>query len=948
MAKESLSRYVRKNVSAEQYWLEFFPDAKWTPGSSETKVLSCFVKERTPSLCINRDTGEWYSFCAADQHGGHSIVSFEAAYYGLSYHESATRIFERYIHPTISSRKINRWQERLMKNNRALGYLQSRYIKVAIIKSRRIGWLNGRFSLPVYNEFGICTNTKLLHPKPRNRIPKAISYTSKSESRQYGSPAMLFPIEEIFKTDTNLIFVCEGEWDALVLVGLGLHAVTSTCGVKSWPTQYSHLFKNKKVVIVYDNDESGQKEVKRAVRYLLPHVRTIRKLDVPEEHGKDVTDWVKSDKRMRQRIGWLKAIRDLPIIAENEASDENQNEDKINVNLEISTSSTMFQKNLNIEALVAGKDREPYLLPKKYRVVCSSDCDGCKVAMSDSGALELEMNPLEPSTLSMIDIPKSTKRIFLLNTAGITNPKCKASLEIVSTFNVERISMIPTLDSDTGAYTMIEGFHVGHGLRTNRAYRFNAHLYPHPRNSKATFLLSDSHPINSDVETYEMDSETRKALKIFQPKKLQPLSFLVNLAEWQSRNITHILERPLLHTVVDLAYHSVASFQFNHEIVRRGMLDIMLLGDTRCGKGFVAEGLRHYYRLGEMASGENSSFAGLVGGVQQIKNNWQVTWGMIPLNHNRLVMIDEVQELHPKEISRLSRVRSEGIAEIVKIVREVTRANTRLVWLANPRNGRLMSTYNHGVEALTELIGAVEDISRFDLVLAVTTGEVASETINTVIKHSSTDGDKYPPEIARALVMWAWSRTVSQIKFTNKATKQIINDAIRLSKEYSPIIPLIQSQNCRIKLAKIAAAIAARLFSTDKNGENLIVDKEHAICARRLIRVLYNRPSFAYDLFSKTTSAATRIYSIDKVKEVITKHASDEQVCMVGLLETHRITPDVLADFVGDITVAKSLIGELVQLRCISRIDKAMWYLKNPEFVTWLREQVGEKSQIKF
>ena len=300
----------------------------------------------------------------------------------------------------------------------------------------------------------------------------------------------------------------------------------------------------------------------------------------------------------------------------------------------------------------------------------------------------------------------------------------------------------------------------------------------------------------------------------------------MSIAEWQSRNVTKIFDRPDLHIAVDLAYHSAPAFTFNREFIHRGMLDILILGDTRCGKGFVTERLQKYYGLGEIASGENCSFAGLIGGIQQIAGRWLITWGLIPLNHKRIVIIDEVSSMSEADINKMSRVRSEGVAEISKILRESTVANTRLIWLANPRSGRPIVTYNTGVEALKELIGANEDISRFDFAMTVAANEVDTEIINTIAEYDTSDKRKYPAELCKNLVLWVWSRKDDQIKFTSSSVKKIIEISKKLGDKYSSSIPLVQVENIRIKVAKISAAIAGRTFSTDDDCKSIIINSK--------------------------------------------------------------------------------------------------------------------------
>jgi hypothetical protein len=57
---------------------------------------------------------------------------------------------------------------------------------------------------------------------------------------------------------------------------------------------------------------------------------------------------------------------------------------------------------------------------------------------------------------------------------------------------------------------------------------------------------------------------------------------------------------------------------------------------------------------------------------------------------------------------------------------------------------------------------------------------------------------------------------------------------------------LVQAENVRIKLARLAVAIAGRLFSTDEEGENIIVDFEHVDAAEKLLNAFYGMESFGY------------------------------------------------------------------------------------------------------
>jgi len=943
----SLTRFVQQNVDPEKYYKSIFPEVTWSAGSDETRVLSPFTKEKVPSLSINRNTGAWYSFCADDQYGGNSIISFHAAYYECTNKTAAREIYHKYIHPVIPERQVQNWMKKLRKTPSALAYLRRRLLSKRIVQHYNLGWDGTRITIPIRNEFGLCINAKLCDPLPKGKKFKMLNYRDKEKDVSYGSPTTLFPLSALERAD-DFIVICEGEWDALALLSIGIPAITSTSGGKSWPRNHNHLFKHKDVVVAYDNDEPGVKGSKKVIRQLLDVAKSTKRITIPKRYGKDVTDYMTKKRSMRNREAWIALVGRCELLADNPTEEETLSEESIRVPLDQSSQSEWFGQRIQLEALITGKDTSPYLLPEKFRVSCDLDCEDCPLAKDGKGFRECNVETTSPDVLTMINATKGATRQKLLSMVGIQKGRdCKAEIKVLKAFNIECILLIPTLDSGSKEYVVRPAYYVGYGLRANKAYQFEGVLLPHPKDQHTTYLFDSAKPVQDEIETFELTELAKKKLIKFRPKNLKYLAYLHNIAEWQSRNITKILERPDLHIAVDLVYHSVQAFWFNKEFVPRGMLDVLILGDTRCGKGYVTERLSRYYGLGEIASGDNCSFAGLVGGLQQIGSNWRITWGLIPLNNKRIVIIDETSSLSEKDIGRMSRIRSEGVAEIVKIIRETTHADTRLIWLANPRSGQPISTYNTGVEAVRELIGAVEDISRFDFVLTLASNEVPSETINAPTIHSIKDSDKYSKELCRALILWAWSRTPNQIKFTDKATKKIINMAIEFGQTYSPIIPLVQAENIRLKIAKISATVAVKTLSVDSSFTNLIIKRKHVDCAGQILRLFYNKASMSYDLFSKTTIAASEITETQRISKAIDTYSENNHSTVTGLLELQKISTDSLTDYVGDWQNAKMLIGELVQLRCLSRVENTNNYQKNPDFRLWLRKKQKKMSRRK-
>lgn len=947
--KASVIDFVKTNVSPEKYYSTIFPDLRWPSKGIESRRECVFHKDKDPSLHFNPDTGAW--FCHGCDAGGNSIISFHAKLNELSRTEAAKQIYHLFIRPIIPDEQISKWNTTLMDTPSALNYLTSqRLISIDTIDQYDIGYNGTRFMIPIRDEFGLCVNVKMYDPiYKKHGVPKMLNYRLETEKRSYGSPPMIYPISVLSQDhDNSWIVICEGEWDTLFLLSMGIPAVTSTTGCKSWARQYNEWFRGKRICIAYDNDTDGLRYDKKVVVHnLRKFVKAITRLKIPKKSGvdkkptKDVNEWGINDTKMRALSAWLRVIGRASKILEN-PDEYIESSSTHKVSLDQASEAQWFNRSIMVDAIVTGKDIAPYLLPKTYRASCNKSCDTCCMAEYAKPYKEIKLDPSDPTILTLLDKTDKQIRGSLLAIAGIeSKPSCQGKIEVLETFNVEQMMLIPTLDSGSGSqYVMRQAYYSGHGLNSNRAYQFKGTTVPHPEDQHTTHLFTIAKPVQDEIGTFKLSAAMKGELRIFQPGRRNLMSHLKSIARWQSINVTNIRERLDVHIGVDLVYHSVASFEFNGEYQRRGMLDALIIGDTRCGKGYIAEGLKRFYGMGEVASGENCTFAGLVGGVQQTNKRFFITWGLIPLNNNRLVVIDEASSLTEVEISRMSRVRSEGVAEIVKIVRESTSANVRLIWLSNPRDGERMENYADvgGVHAIKKLIGANEDISRFDFAITVATNEVDSNIIN-VVNNCDDKSSKFTREVCRNLVLWAWSRRPEQIKFTAEADREVIEAAIAFGRMYSPNIPLVQSENIRIKIAKIAAAIAARTFSTDRSGEMLFIETRHVECACQFLHMVYSKPSMAYDVYSKRAILTSTINQSEPIESLFKGLELQRTATIIGLLELHRVSVDTLTDYVGDITLTRDLIGNLVRLRCLMRIESGNWYLKNPAFSQWLKTQ---------
>lgn len=395
-------------------------------------------------------------------------------------------------------------------------------------------------------------------------------------------------------------------------------------------------------------------------------------------------------------------------------------------------------------------------------------------------------------------------------------------------------------------------------------------------------------------------------------------------------NVTKIYQRRDLMVMFDLVAHSVIKFEFGGDYLRKGWVECLVIGDTRCGKSETIEKLMGHYRCGEIVTGESATYAGLVGGLQQTQKTWSITWGKIPLNDRRMLNIDELSGLSQEHISRMSGIRSSGVAEITKIQTERTLARCRLLWSSNPRGKRPMAAFTSGIAAIEDLIGHPEDIARFDAAMTVALGEVPLSVINAKTRNHVPH--VHTSEACRQLVYWAWSRKPDQVVWAPGAQDRVLDVATDLSRKY--VAPLVEGAEQRVKVARLSVAAAARVFSATSDGECVYVTTDHVDFVQQYLVRIYNKPSMAFDLYSHAKLSETTLHDPKAIQEQLERLPADFR----GLLnDAPSFTAADLQDFAGvSRDGANELASFLVRRRCIRK--GKFGYYKLPAFIRFLRE----------
>lgn len=751
----------------------------------------------------------------------------------------------------ITEAKVAGWHQALLANAKARADLfDARGISIDTIEKFELGWDSGRnvYTIPIRGPKGRIWNVRRYDLAPSDDRRKIWSVKGMGAKR-------LFPYATARRLEPgDHVILAEGEWDAMLTAQHDFKVVTQTGGAGKWDPAWNKYFTGCVVYLAHDCDETGMDANALVYDNLKDIAESVRLLRLPypivEKHGKDLTDfWLDYHEHGSTE---LQALMDDAQPWNPDRHEDTEALDPEDANVMDSFDSRKVGQTLRLTVTIKGKREPGYSVPREATYSCKMDagakCQICPM-MAKGGADRVEIESGDPVLLEMVDCSKTNLIDTLRTHNGI--PKCnRVGIDVEKYQAVEVLYARPSVDhvrkEGHDDYKNMKVMSAGrHDTRPNNTVQVTGALYPNPRSQANEFLAWDVQKMATSLDTFVLDGEAIQQMRRFQPVRGErPLKKLGAISRSLAAHVTKIYGRPELHAAMDLVYHSALAFTFAGDYIERGWLELLVVGDTRTGKSEVASKLARHYSAGEVISCEAATFAGIVGGLQQYGSNkeWAVTWGAIPINDRRLVVLDEVGGLHPEEIARMSAVRSSGTAELTKIQSERTFARTRLIWLGNPRNGR-MSDFTYGVQAIRPLIGNAEDIARFDFAMAVVSTDVPAEMIN---ERHRAGRVLYTPEACSALVRWVWSRKPDQIVFTREAEDETLRLSLKMGKRYVESPPLVQSANLRVKIARLAVALAGRLFSTDDEAETIIVRPEHVQDAVQFLERVYWMRSFGY------------------------------------------------------------------------------------------------------
>lgn len=859
---------------------------------------------KTPSASVNFDKGLWR--CHSCGKGGRTNA------FGRRQGESNANGSAPDAIPLPDESQMAKWRRNLLGSEKGMAWLEDkRGIDRKTAKRFGLGWDGMRLVIPVLDIDGQLVNIRRYKPNARETDNKVINWKGHGEGR-------IFLPDVLAENDT--VVLCEGELDAIVANRHNIPAVTHTSGAgRFFNIEWAPLFRDKVVYICFDEDDAGVKGAVKAVRFLKRVTKELYviKLNTGKRSG-DLTDYfVHCGGSKASFSDLMEEARRNPL--QNRVGDHIVPDKGTPVTVEESQGN-QYNGPIEMTVMVAGKQTPPFIIPKVVKATCDmgagSKCAICPLA-HNNGQIVHEIAPDEAVLMNFININDAKERAYVRKAVG-ANCNDHVEFDNVESYTVEELVVAPSVEhrtDDTERPITRKVYNVGtYRTPVNSIARLVGKQIDDPQNNRALLQTWLVEPVRANLDQFKMSPEIKKALRVFRPSLAQsPLDKCLEIAHDISNNVTHIYGREILHVAYDLVWHSLVDYTFLGNRMDKGWLECLVIGDTRTGKSEAAQALTEHYDAGIIKSCENASLAGLVGGAQQINGakNWMITWGALPLNDRRLVVLDELSGLISSNGSEsrgifenMSSIRSSGRAQLTKIATEETSARTRLIWISNPIDGRRLEDMpGGGMDAIRRLIKNPEDIARFDYAIAVANNEVPSKMINT--RFRTEVPHVYTAELCSQLVMWAWSRKSEDVWWMPGAEDEIISAAERVGRRYASDPPLVQIENIRIKLARLAVAIAARTFSTDKNGRYVMVKPRHITSAVEFLDMIYGSRAMGY---------------LKHSDRVATAHSAAQQN-IPRCVDYLKVNSDVLVTLQGLRHVDKFKVRDFEEFAQLDRLD---------------------------
>lgn len=656
-------------------------------------------------------------------------------------------------------------------------------------------------------------------------------------------PLDLWQHEPISKTT----LICAGEKDMATTRSHGFNAITLTGGEMSLPFS-PRFFKDRKVVILYDNDDAGRLGASKLATYLLDYCKSVKVCtkfhEICTEDKEDMTDFWNKYHGTREQL--IQMMNDTPEFTPEEAVKESN---LPLVTLAEATTPRYINKMVRSNIQVVAVAETQYVTPtvitaEKQKSAEKNDTmyagEVRDWTMDENNVQDIlhlidggfKEEDIRKNALRLMHIPITEKYVRI----------SKPAKEVVYKGTVT--DMFESINTDTMPMEY-NVYSIGTRLESGKKYMCTYKLVPHPyKGQQLVMLITNAVPANDSVSNFKVTTEVKERLQTFREIEGN-VEEKINTLVQKVKGILGYDGNDQLIKVIDLAYHTVLAFNLGQFKNVRGYLDTLVVGESRVGKSSTADCLRRTYQLGAFTSlaGNSATIPGLIGGSNKTANGgMQTKAGLIPQNHKGLIIFEEFGKCNSNITAELTDIRSSNEVRITRVSGVLTLpAMVRMISLSNVKSVgseiKSIASYPNGIAVVTELVPTAEDIARYDIMCVL--GDKGNAQIDPYWEPAEPLAD----ELYQTRIRWVWSRTPEQVIISPDVGNYIIQKANELNKAYDCHIKIFGTE-CWKKLSRLSIAMAGYTVSTDDTFTNMIVTKEHVDAAYNMFISLYDNSTF--------------------------------------------------------------------------------------------------------
>lgn len=814
--------------------------------------------EKNPSAHINP---EYSVFHCKSCGSGLSEAAFLQKMEGIDYKDAliTLSLLEKSPSSNWENRIINlKSSAVMMKQVEELGLLEA-------IDMLQLGFNGDGIDFPVYM-YGEVLDIRNYKP---SRAPKVIGTK--------GSKNLIIPFD-LWREDKRPTILVAGEKDMAIARVKGFNAITFTGGEGSFPKLFKHSFKDRDIYIVYDNDAAGREGAQKAAHFIReaggnPYIVTGHYV-VCSEKGEDVWDFFMKYGKTAQD---LQTILDSTNVADPKILASIR--EKINPLIRVGQSAKgvyVNKKFVRSKVTVLSIYEDMFSVPDYVIFEKTFEDDKSFLRKGETVEWSLDDSNIQ-NLLYLMDgkVSEKAQKSALKVICGLDPAEIGIKMKVLSSVEVYKSVITDVIDTSTDESVTSELilYSIKHRLEAGKQYEIQFKPVTHPTDGQRVVgIMNKVEESSTAIEQFQVTERVKQTLDVFKQGDMTVMEKMNEIFE-RSKGFIGVEARKEVSWATDMFYHTPLDFKIGRRI-ERAYLDVMIIGDPRTMKSQTAKKMREMYELGTITSLKTASVAGLIGGSDKVQGGgFKTKVGLIPQSHKGAIIMEEFSGGGRQLVSQLTEIRSSGRVRITRVngVTDVP-ARVRMLSISNPatKGGLSLSInqYPSGVKVILDLIGASEDIARYDFFLLVDEPKHYTSPLDMF------DLEPYEKEAYMNRVRWVWSRTAEQVEIDRPIAEYLMKNAELLNEDFDCHVKFFGAEAWK-KLLRVAIAVAGMLVSTDENYERIIVTREHIDFATKFMVALYNNQVFKLKGYVDNERAYTVCNDSDiaALQKIYTNHA---------------------------------------------------------------------------